>query len=136
MLRSMLDTNLCIRLLRDRPQGLRPRFNAEAETLCLSTITLTELLRGAAKSVRPAENRHEVERFAARLVVLPFDAEAASHAGEIYAALESKGMLIGPYDILISGHARSRGLIVITGRLGEFRRVDGLRSEDWLAPPA
>ncbi|MBX9700082.1 MAG: tRNA(fMet)-specific endonuclease VapC [Acetobacteraceae bacterium] len=133
MLRNMLDTNLCIRLLRDRPAGLRPRFNAEAETLCISTITLTELLRGAARSGRPAENRRDVDRLAARLAVLPFDAEAAAQAGEIFAELEGAGMLIGPYDILIAGHARSRGLIVITGNLREFRRVQGLRSEDWLA---
>lgn len=134
MLRHMLDTNLCIRVLRDRPQGLRPRFNAEAETLCMSTITLAELLHGAAKSARPVENRREVERFAARLVVLPFDEAAAAHAGEITAELERQGRLIGPYDLLIAGHARSRGLMVITGNLGEFRRVDGLRAEDWLAP--
>lgn len=134
MLRHLLDTNLCIRVLRDRPQGLRPRFNAEAETLCISTITLAELLHGAAKSARPAENRREVERLAARLAVLPFDEAAASHAGEIHAELERQGKLIGAYDILIAGHARSRGLVVITGNLGGFRRVEGLRAEDWLAP--
>ena len=136
MLRNMLDTNLCIRLLRDRPQGLRPRFNAEAETLCLSTITLAELLHGAAKSARPAENRRAVDGLAARLAVLAFDEDAAAHAGEIHADLARRGQLIGPYDILIAGHARSRGLVVITGNLGEFLRVDGLRAEDWLAPTA
>lgn len=134
MLRYMLDTDLCIRLLRDRPQGLRPRFNAEADSLCISAITLTELLRGAERSARRAENRREVERLTARLVVLPFDADAAGHAGDIFAALESAGQLIGPYDILIAGHARSRGLMVITGNLREFHRVDGLRCEDWEAP--
>ncbi|HWX50990.1 MAG TPA: tRNA(fMet)-specific endonuclease VapC [Roseomonas sp.] len=133
MLRNMLDTNLCIRLLRDRPQGLRPRFNTEADTLCITTITLTELLHGAARSARPVENRREVENFARRLAVLPFDQDAAAHAADIYADLGRRGLLIGPYDILIAGHARSRGLVVITGNLGEFRRVEGLRSEDWLA---
>ena len=133
MLRNMLDTNLCIRLLRDRPQGLRPRFNAEAETLCMSTITLAELLHGAAKSAKPAENRREVEGLAARLAVLAFDEEAAAHAGDIHADLERCGQVIGPYDILIAGHARSRGLVVVTGNLGEFHRVEGLRAEDWLA---
>jgi tRNA(fMet)-specific endonuclease VapC len=135
MLRNMLDTNLCIRVLRDRPAGLRPRFNAEAETLCISTITLTELLHGAARSAKPVQNRQEVERMAARLAVLDFDRRAAEHAGEIYAQLGMSGQLIGPYDILIAGHARSLGLVVITGNLGEFRHVAGLRSEDWLAPP-
>ena len=132
LLRNMLDTNLCIRVLRDRPSSLRPRFNSEAETLCISTITLTELLHGAARSARPADNRREVERMAARLAVLDFDTTAAGHAAEIYADLGLKGELIGPYDILIAGHARSQGLVVITGNLREFRRVVGLRSEDWL----
>ena len=80
MLRYMLDTNLCIRVLRDRPAGLRPRFNAEADSLCISTIVLTELLNGAEKSARADHNRREVERFAARLEILPFDANAAAHS--------------------------------------------------------
>lgn len=132
MLRYLLDTNLCIRVLRDRPAGLRPRFNAEAEGLCISTVVLSELLYGALRSARPVENRQEVERFAARLAVLPFDAEAADHASDIRADLARKGMMIGGYDVLIAGHARSRGLVVVTGNLGEFTRVAGLRCEDWL----
>nr|WP_281177488.1 tRNA(fMet)-specific endonuclease VapC [Sphingomonas taxi] len=128
----MLDTNLCIRVLRDRPQAVGERFNAEADGLSISTIVLTELLHGAVKSARPAENRRAVERFAARLEVLAFDAEAAAHAGDIRATLEREGRSIGSYDVLIAGHARSRGLIVVTGNLGEFMRVDGLRCEDWL----
>ncbi|MDB5446664.1 MAG: plasmid maintenance protein [Phenylobacterium sp.] len=136
MLRYMLDTNLCVRVLRDRPQAARVRFNLEAESLCISTIVLTELLHGAAKSARPEHNRQEVERFAARLEVLPFDAAAADHAAEIRAALERRGQVIGGYDLLIAGHARSRGLVVVTGNLVEFGRVEGLRCEDWLAAPS
>jgi tRNA(fMet)-specific endonuclease VapC len=131
MLRYLLDTNLCIRVLRDRPASLRRRFNKEADGLCISTIVLTELLHGAAKSARPDENRREVERFAMRLEVLPFDAAAAAHAAEIRADLERRGQAIGGYDLLIAGHARSQGLVVVTGNLGEFNRVDGLRCEDW-----
>ncbi len=78
MLRYMLDTNVCIRVLRDRPQHVRARFNAQADGLCVSTVVLMELLHGAAKSARPDDNRREVERFAARLEVLPFDADAAA----------------------------------------------------------
>jgi tRNA(fMet)-specific endonuclease VapC len=134
MLRYMLDTNLCIRALRDRPKGLRDRFNAEADSLCISTITLAELLHGAEKSARPVENSHEAGRFASRLEVLPFDAAAAAHSAEIRAVLERRGRPIGGYDLLIAGHGRSRGLVIITGNLGEFSRVEGLRVEDWLAP--
>ncbi|KQM89862.1 plasmid maintenance protein [Sphingomonas sp. Leaf67] len=132
MLRYMLDTNLCIRVLRDRPQTIRERFNAEADGLCISSIVLFELLYGAAKSARPIENRSEVERFASRLDVLPFDDDAAAHAGDIRAVLARQGRMIGSYDLLIAGHARSRGLVVVTGNLGEFERVEGLRCEDWL----
>lgn len=133
MLSHMLDTNLCIRVLRDRPAGLRERFNAEAEGLCVSTVTLAELLFGAAKSDRRAERRRDVERLVGRLEVLPFDEDAAAHYGEIRADLERRGTVIGPYDLMIAAHARSRGLIVVTGNLGEFRRVEGLRCEDWLS---
>jgi tRNA(fMet)-specific endonuclease VapC len=133
LLRYILDTDVCIRVLRDRPQWLRARFNAEADTLCISTITLAELLHGAGKSAKPIHNRHEVERFAARLEVLPLDADAAAHSAEIRTTLERSGRSIGAYDLLIAGHARSRGLAVVTGNLAEFSRVEGLRSEDWLA---
>lgn len=133
MLRYMLDTNLCIRVLRDRPAGFRARFNAEADGLCISTITLAELLHGAEKSAKPLENRHEVERFAGRLDVLSFDDAAAAHSAEIRASLERRGLPIGGYDLPIAGHARSRGLIIVTGNLREFTRVEGLRTEDWFA---
>lgn len=65
--------------------------------------------------------------------MLVFDSRAAEHAGDIRAELGRDDQIIGPYDILIAGHARSQGLVVVTGNLEEFRRVNGLRSEDWLA---
>ncbi|HYD97818.1 MAG TPA: type II toxin-antitoxin system VapC family toxin [Alphaproteobacteria bacterium] len=132
MLRYMLDTNVCIRVIRDRPPSARIRFNAEATGLCISAVTLGELWHGAAKSARPTEARQQVDQLAARLETLPFDDAAAAHFGDIRADLERRGAVIGPYDLMIAGHARSRGLIVVTGNLGEFRRVDGLRCEDWL----
>jgi tRNA(fMet)-specific endonuclease VapC len=131
MLKYMLDTNLCVRVLRKRPPLLRERFNAEASSLCISSIVLYELLYGAAKSSQPLNSRKEVEAFAERLQVLELDADAALHAGEIRADLERRGKPIGAYDLLIAGHARSRGLIVVTNNMREFARVDGLRCEDW-----
>ena len=133
MLRFMLDTNVCIRVLRDRPASARVRFNAEADGLCISVITLAELLHGAAKSARPAETRREVEGFASQLDVADFGPNAAGHFGDIRADLERRGQIIGAYDLLIAAHARSLGLVLVTGNLGEFRRVEGLRCEDWLA---
>ena len=133
MLRYMLDTNLCIRVLRDRPQSVRQRFNLEADGLCISTIVLTELFHGAATSARPSDNRNKVEAFAARVDVLPFDGRAADHAADIRANLERRGRTIGAFDVLIAGHARSLGLVIVTGNLAEFQRVEGLRCEDWFA---
>ncbi len=66
--------------------------------------------------------------------MLAFDANATGHTADIRAVLERQGQIIGSYDLLIAGHARSRGLIVVTGNLAEFKRVDGLRSEDWTTP--
>lgn len=133
MLKYMLDTNFCIRVLRDRPQSARVKFNEEANSLSISTVVLYELLHGAEKSDRPAENRQAVEAFAERLNVLDFDGDAAAHAGNIRAELEKKGQVIGSYDLLIAGLARSRGLIIVTNNMKEFARVDGLRCEDWEA---
>jgi tRNA(fMet)-specific endonuclease VapC len=130
-LRYMLDTNLCIRVLRDRPAGLKSRFNDEAEGLAISTIVLMELLHGAAKSAKPIENRRAVEDFASRLEVLAFDERASQHAADIKIHLERQGLVLGGYDLLIAGHARSQGLAIVTGNIGEFRRVAGLICEEW-----
>ena len=127
----MLDTNLCIRVLRDRPSEIRNRFNREAAALAISTVVLFELLYGAEKSADPQRHRAEVQALAARLEVLSFDEDAAAHAADIRAALGRRGEPIGAYDLLIAGHARSRGLTLVTGNLREFTRVEGLRAEDW-----
>ncbi len=69
---------------------------------------------------------------AARLEVLAYDDEAAAHSGQLRAELARSAMPIGPYEQLIAGHARSRGLILVTNNRCEFERVPGLRIEDWL----
>lgn len=129
----MLDTSFCVAVLRRRSAQVLSKLNEAADGACISSVTLMELLHGAAKSAKPADNRLEVLDFASRLEVLAFDEAAADHAGDIRATLERLGRPIGAYDTLIAGHARSLGLIVVTGNLGEFHRVDGLRSEDWMA---
>ena len=131
MLRYLLDTNLCIRVLRDRPPQVRERFNLEASSLCISTIVFTELLHGAAKSARPEHNRGEVERFAARLDVLPFDEAAADHAADIRAALERSGKIIGGMDLLIAAHAIAEDSVLVTNNAREFLRVPGLAVQEW-----
>ena len=93
-----------------------------------------ELLCGAHKSQSVRWNLDTVEGLLARLDVLDFDTSAAEHVGEIRAALARIGTPIGPYDIMIAGHARSKGLTLVTNNMSEFERVSGLRLENWTAP--
>jgi tRNA(fMet)-specific endonuclease VapC len=131
MLRYLLDTNICIYVIKHRPARVRERFNALADQLCISVITLAELIYGAEKSSRPYENLRIVDQFCARLEVLPFGTRAATHYGQIWADLERAGRLISIHDLMIGGHARSEGLILVTNNMREFRRLPGLQVENW-----
>lgn len=132
MLIYMLDTNICIYVMKHYPPQLREKFNELAEQLCISSITLGELHYGAEKSARRSENLTAVENFAARLEVLPFGDKAAAHYGQLRAELERAGTPCGPHDMQIGGHARSEGLILVTNNVREFSRMPGLRVENWV----
>lgn len=132
MLSYMLDTNICIYVMKSYPIDLREKFNALAEQLCISSITLGELHYGAEKSVRRAHNLTAIEHFVARLDVLPFAEKAAAHYGQVRAELERAGTPSGPHDMQIGGHARSEGLIVVTNNMREFERMPGVRAENWV----
>ena len=132
MLKYLLDTSIVIYTLKNRPEKIREAFNRHADQLCVSTVTLGELIYGAEKSQQPERNLAEVESFAARLQVLPFDSDAAIHFGQIRAELARSGRPIGPYDLMIAGHARSRGLALVSNNVREFQRVPGLRLENWV----
>ncbi len=132
MLQYMLDTNICIYVIKTYPPELLERFNSLAEQLCISAITLGELQYGAEKSARRLHNLQAIEHFSARLEVLPFSAKAAIHYGQVRIELERAGTPVGPHDMLIAAHARSEGLIVVTNNLREFDRISGLRVENWV----
>jgi tRNA(fMet)-specific endonuclease VapC len=132
MLEYMLDTNICIYVLKNRPPELRDRFDREAERLSISSITLCELHYGAEKSARRLANLEAIAGFVARLDVLDFSASAAAHHGQIRAELERTGQPAGIYDMLIGAHARSEGLTVVTNNTREFVRMPGLRVENWV----
>lgn len=131
MLKFMLDTNICIFTIKNRPEHVREAFNAHHGQLCISTVTLMELVFGAEKSSNPQRNLAVIEGFAARLEVLKYDWEAAANTGQLRAELAKLGTPIGPYDQMIAGHARSLGLVLVTNNTREFERVPGLRIEDW-----
>lgn len=134
MLKFMLDTNICIFTLKNRPEQVREAFKRHHGQMCISTVSLMELIYGAEKSSNPERNLRDVEGFAARLEVLSYDQAAAAHTGQLRAELARAGKPIGPYDQMIAGHARSLGLILVSNNLREFERVPGLRSEDWVQP--
>lgn len=90
------------------------------------------LLHGMEKSAKPEQNRQALEDFVSRLEVLEYGAKAAGHYGDIRADLEREGKVIGVNDLHIAGHARSEGLVLVTNNLGEFERVKGLRTENWV----
>lgn len=131
MLGYMLDTNICIHVIKHYPPELRERFNALAEALCISSVTFGELHYGAEKSARKTANLAAIAQFIARLEVLAFDAKAAAHYGQLRAELERAGTPCGPHDTQIGAHARSEGLILVTRNRREFDRMPGLRVEDW-----
>lgn len=133
MLRYMLDTNICIAAMRKGEGELFDRLDKHRAKLCISTVTLHELVHGAERSKKPEVEQGRVFSMTALLTVLNFDAAAASQSGKIHATLAQSGSLIGAYDMLIAGHALSLDLTLVTHNLKEFTRVDGLRCEDWLA---
>ena len=133
MLKYMLDTNICIVTIKNRPEQVREAFKRHSGQLSISTVTLMELIYGAEKSANPERNLADVEGFAARLEVLPYEAQAAAHSGQLRAELARIGKPIGPYDQMIAGHARAQGLILVTNNLREFERAPGLRVEDWVS---
>ncbi|MCY4219997.1 MAG: type II toxin-antitoxin system VapC family toxin [Gammaproteobacteria bacterium] len=131
MLNYLLDTNICIYVIKNRPAGILESFNRFASQLCISSITLAELTHGVERSSKIDHNRKQLNDFASRLAVLEYGQKAAIHYGIIRADLEFSGQIIGVNDLHIAAHARSEGLTLVTNNLKEFRRVKGLLLENW-----
>lgn len=133
MLKYLLDTNIVIYVIKRRPIEVMGVFNDNAGRMAISAITLSELFHGAEKSAKVTQNLAVVEEFASLLEVLPYTAKASQHYGAIRSALEKTGRPIGLNDLHIAAHARSEGLTLVTNNLGEFERVPGLLTENWVA---
>lgn len=131
-MKFMLDTNICIDLIRRRPARLLLRLQqCSPGDVGMSSITLAELEFGVHMSRTPDQNKLALAEFAAALEILPFDDLAAASYGELRALLERQGQPIGSMDMLIAAHALSRGLTLVTNNEREFRRVPGLRVTNW-----
>jgi tRNA(fMet)-specific endonuclease VapC len=132
MFKYLLDTNIVIYVLKRRPKEVLEIFNRNASRMAISSITLSELIYGAEKSPNVDKNLEAIEEFVSHLDVLPYDAKASQHYGQIKAALEKRGEIIGENDIHIAAHAISQGLILVTNNLREFKRVPNLAFENWV----
>ncbi|MBX5156406.1 type II toxin-antitoxin system VapC family toxin [Rhizobium sp. NZLR5] len=133
MITHLVDTNAVIALIGRKSNILLSRvIESDEGSIGLSTIVMHELYYGAYGSAKISYNLETLRLFMADFPAIGFEREDALAAGEIRAALAAKGRPIGPYDVLIAAQAKARDLFVITNNVGEFRRVDGLRVEDWM----
>ena len=135
-MRYMLDTNTLVYVLNARPQhqAVLERFDEQdPRHLCMSSITLAELRFGMEQSRQRGSTKKNLDRVAGALTVAPFEEQAANAYGALRAQLQAAGKPIGPLDTLIAAHALSLGLILVTNNSREFKRVPGLRVEDWIA---
>jgi tRNA(fMet)-specific endonuclease VapC len=129
----MLDTNICIYIIKKKPTDIIERLRqTRISQVGISSITLSELEYGVAKSSKPDQNQFALAQFLAPLEILPYGDEPAQQYGGLRAFLEKKGAPTGSFDMLIAAHALSIGCILITNNEKEFIRVPGLKIDNWV----
>jgi tRNA(fMet)-specific endonuclease VapC len=131
--RYMLDTNIISDLIRN-PQGSAAKRIAKVgeDSVCTSIIVAAELRYGCTRS--GSKRLHDaVEDMLSEITVLPFDVPADAEYGSIRSELETAGKPIGPNDLLIAAHACATGATLVTANVEEFKRVRGVKVENWLA---
>lgn len=131
-MRYMLDTNICIYIIKKKPvKVLEMLKKLDIGDICISVITLAELEYGVEKSQQRERNKIALTGFLSPLEILPFSYKAAVKFGEIRAGLEKNGQIIGAYDLLIAAHALSENIILVTNNIKEFSRIPNLSLENW-----
>jgi tRNA(fMet)-specific endonuclease VapC len=132
-MKYMLDTNICIYVIRQKPAVVLERFRqTDISEISISSITLSELFYGVSKSSKPEQNIMALTQFVAPLEILPFGGEAAQYYGDLRAHLEKQGTPIGSLDMLIAAHALSLASTLVTNNEKEFKRVPNLSIENWV----
>jgi tRNA(fMet)-specific endonuclease VapC len=132
----LLDTNVCVDYLSGRyPEVVARMQGASPDELRLSSIVVAELRYGADRSQHPRANHARLDALIAEIECLDFDQRAARVYGRVRAGLEANGTPIGPNDMLIAAHTLSRQLVLVTDNVTEFRRVKGLKLENWRSKP-
>jgi tRNA(fMet)-specific endonuclease VapC len=130
----MLDTNICIYLIKRKPAVVLARFKqTDISEISISSITLSELFYGVSKSSKPEQNFMALTQFVAPLEILPYGGEATQYYGELRAHLEKQGTPIGALDMLIAAHALSIDSALVTNNEKEFNRVPNLKIENWVS---
>lgn len=133
-MKLMLDTNICIAIIKQKPKDILRKFNAyQVGQVCISSVTLAELRYGVAKSQFQQKNQAALDEFILPLEVADFDEAAADYYGRLRASLERQGTPIGALDTMIAGHALSLNVTLVTNNTREFSRVAGLQLLDWVA---
>jgi tRNA(fMet)-specific endonuclease VapC len=127
----LLDTNACVAVLRGNKKVSKRLTAFSPDDISVSVVTVYELQTGAEKCSNPARESAKISAFLEPLHVLPYDHDSAVATAKIRAALESKGLVIGPYDLLLAGQALAMSLVLVTRNLREFQRVEGLSLENW-----
>jgi len=132
VIRYLLDTNICVYVIRKRPaRVIRKLQRKQVSEIGISSITLSELEYGVAKSVKPEQNKLALTEFLAPIEVLPYDDGAALRYGPLRAHLERQGTPVGSLDLLIAAHALSLECVLVTNNESEFKRIRGLKVENW-----
>ena len=132
-MRYMLDTNICIYVIKHKPEKVFQKLQeVDPSDVCISSVTYAELVHGVEKSAAVDKNRLALAILLANIEILDFDVNAAEGYGKIRADLEKNGTPIGPLDMMIAGHARSLDYTVVTNNVKEFKRVSGLKIENWV----
>ena len=131
-MRYMLDTNICIYLIKQKPENVLRHFKAHpVGEIGISSITLAELMYGVERSQQVQKNRQALEEFTLPLEIAAFDEAAAEAYGSVRAGLEQSGTPIGSMDMLIGTHALSLGVTLVTNNLREFKKIKNLKVVDW-----
>lgn len=131
-MRYMLDTNICIYIIREKPVKVLKKLRTfDVTDISISAITHSELEYGVAKSSRRKDNQEALNKFLSPLEIVPYDDKAAAYYGEIRHYLEKKGAIVGAMDMLIGAHAKSIPVTLVTNNLREFKKIPGLRVENW-----
>lgn len=132
-MRVLLDTNICIYMIKNKPQEVRKHFERFVPgDIAISSITVAELQYGVEKSAAREKNALALEAFLLPLEIAPFDIESALAYGKVRAELERQGKPIGSMDMLIAAQAIAQDFTLITHNLKEFERVAGLSCETWV----